>query len=351
MEIEETKDYSSSHLIPNEIKWVIVFLKKRGASSKSVSKVIFAEYGRRVDHKGVKRIWERFQETKSIDNLWSTAGRPQLLTDEDLEALTQSCLEDRISSVKERKEDLELEASRETINRRLLDLGFRSYRAGKKPLLNSTHVEKRFTFALEYEDWTSEDWQRVVFTDECAFRLVCTNGRTVIRRRESEEWEEGTFQFTSSQGKCVIVWGAISSLGAGPLVRFEGNVTAQDYIAAFRYRLKRYYPELYGGNMIYMHDNAPIHKADVTTNWFEGKNIEILQWPPLSPDLNIIENVWGRIKYELRTKVFTTEDEIWEEVEHLWKTLITREFILGLYESLPRRIAAVLENSGRHTKY
>jgi len=280
MEIEEAKDYSSSHLIPDEIKWVIVFLKKRGASNKGVAKLITAEYGRRMDHKGVKRIWDKFQATKSIDNMWSTIGRPQLLTDEDLEALAQNCLEDRISSVKERKEHLELEASRETINRRLLDLGFHSYRAGKKPLLNSDHIQKRLDFALEHEDWTSEDWHRVVFTDECAFRLVCTNGRTTVRRHESEEWEEGTFQFTAGQGKCVIVWGAISSQGVGPLVRFEDTITAEDYIAAFRYRLKRYYPDLYGGNMIYMHDNAPIHKAEFTTEWFESKDIEVLRWPP-----------------------------------------------------------------------
>ena len=196
-----------------------------------------------------------------------------------------------------------------------------------------------------------EDWENVVFSDESAFRLINSNGRTMVRRLEDEAWEEGTFQPTSGQGRSVIVWGAISTAGAGPLVRFQDTVTAEEYLSAFRHRLRRYYPRLYGGDMLFVHDNAPAHRAELTTKWFQDKDIETFDWPSRSPDLNIIENVWGRIKFELRTQVFDDLDDLWHEVERLWKTLITREFISSLYESMPRRIASVIENQGNHTKY
>ena len=44
---------------------------------------------------------------------------------------------------------------------------------------------------------------------------------------------------------------------------------------------------LYTNNAIFQHDNAAIHTSKPTKNWFKTKNIEVLDWPRKSPDLNI----------------------------------------------------------------
>ena len=95
----------------------------------------------------------------------------------------------------------------------------------------------------------------------------------------------------------------------------------------------------------------PIHTARVVNEWFKTKNILVLNWPSRSPDLNIIENVWGRIKYELRDQAFENLDDLWREVHRLWGEIITDEFVINLYNSMPRRIEAVMRSGGRHTKY
>ena len=55
--------------------------------------------------------------------------------------------------------------------------------------------------------------------------------------------------------------------------------------------------ELYGDSDIFMRDNAPCHKSASTLVYLEKKNVCLLSdWPPQSPDLNIIKNLSATLK-------------------------------------------------------
>ena len=77
-----------------------------------------------------------------------------------------------------------------------------------------------------------------------------------------------------------------------------------------------------------------------------------MELPAQSPDLNIIENMWRKIKIELQKQAhnITTKAQMETAIRDIW-TNISLEFIRKLYDSIPRRLMLVIRAKGNITKY
>ena len=55
-------------------------------------------------------------------------------------------------------------------------------------------------------------------------------------------------------------------------------------------------------NWLFQQDNVPCHTAYSITDYFVESNIRLMPWPARSPDLDLIENLWSWMEYQLTKK-------------------------------------------------
>jgi len=51
---------------------------------------------------------------------------------------------------------------------------------------------------------------------------------------------------------------------------------------------------------VFQQDLALPHRASSTNNYFKRKNIQVLEWPRNSPDINPIENILAYLKHVMQ---------------------------------------------------
>lgn len=68
--------------------------------------------------------------------------------------------------------------------------------------------------------------------------------------------------------------------------------------------------------------------------------LEILDWPPYSPDLNVIEIVWAIMEAEVEARNPSSIDELKQVIIEVWENL-KWPTINGLINSMEERLAKV----------
>ncbi len=89
--------------------------------------------------------------------------------------------------------------------------------------------QRRLTRAKEKKNWTVAQWSKVLFSDESKFCSSFGNQGPRVWRKGGEahspSWLKSSVKFPQS----VMIWGAMSSAGFGPLCFLKTNVTAPVY--------------------------------------------------------------------------------------------------------------------------
>ena len=268
------------------------------------------------------------------------AGRPRATTTlEDKKLLTASDKGPSLSSAGLQKAT-EVSVSPCTIRRRLNGAGKTYMPALPKPLLTAHQVTARLTFARANAD---RDWNKVVWSDEATFWLG---------ERRKKVWTRKGHRVVQHMVKHplkVHVWGCFSSQGWGRLYTFTGNLNSKLMNTIYQKALLPTMVHLPAAT-VFQEDNDPKHRSKVCCAWKADHDIECLDWPSCSPDLNPIENVWALLKAKVDTYRIRTVQGLKKAIHKEWKKL-PKELAQHLADSMPRRLAQVIDAQGDYCCY
>ena len=137
------------------------------------------------------------------------------------------------------------------------------------------------------------DGRKFYFSDELSVELhpkrrqYC---RQPSRARLDPWFTQRTVKFGGGK---IMVWGYIQNGGAREMCKVDGNIDSAKYQQIIA---SQYIPN-YKRGQLFQQDGAPCHTSGSTMKFLRGKKIKVLQgWLAQSPDMNIIEHIWGRME-------------------------------------------------------
>ncbi len=140
-----------------------------------------------------------------------------------------------------------------------------------------------------------------------------------------------------------MIWAAISSAGVGPRCFLKSTVNAAIYQEILEHFMLPSADKLYGdADFIFQQDLAPAHTAKGTESWFNDHAVTVLDWPANSPDLNLIENLWGIVNRKMRDTRPNNADDLKATVKETWASIPPQQ-CHKLITSMPHRIEAVIK--------
>lgn len=251
-----------------------------------------------------------------------------------------------LMSARQIKAELGLRQSRRTIQRVLGSCPSLTYKKFKtRPHLTAAHKSARLAFARRSIE-NRLDWSKIVWSDEKKFNLDGPDGIKYYwhdLRREPRRFSKRQFG-----GGSLMIWGAFVNDTILNLHIMDGTYNAERYCDMLGECLEPFMqPE-----WTFMQDGASIHRAKDTKKWLHERDIPILEWPPNSPDLNPIENLWGLLARTVYAngRQFSNKEELKVEILMQWD-LISGETLVNLVNSMPKRIIDVIQCNGKNTKY
>ena len=190
-----------------------------------------------------------------------------------------------------------------------------------------------------------------MFSDETKFYLYNNDIKSFIWKKKGDKLNEKNIKKTVKfNGGNLMFWGCISINGVGNLEVIDTTMDKYKYINIIRHSLNNSAKKMNLETFKFQQDNDPNHKSKYAQEYFENKNIQVIEWPSNSPDLNPIEHIWAYMKNKLSGKIFKKKEDLVKEVKEIWEN-ISPEFCRRLVLSMDNRIIEVLRSNGGYSKY
>ena len=309
----------------------------------------------KVSKSTVGYIIKKYKITGSIENTGGR-GRKQALTHREVKLIDRAIKKSPFKTAKQLcqqvQEQFQKTLTTQTIRNYVHKAGFKARQPRKKPWISKVNQRKRLEFARRHKMQPLSFWNKVLWTDETKINLFGSDGKQKVWRKPGQALKSCNLLPTVKHGGgSVMAWGAMSAAGVGNLEFIDTKMNADYYIGILERNIKQSATNLgLGRRFVMQQDNDPKHTSKKATQYLKKNNVQVLLWPPQSPDLNPIEHLWDHVKQRLKEDPVRNKKLLKSKIQEIWGS-IDPKVTEKLVESLPRRLEAVLKAGGGPTDY
>lgn len=243
-----------------------------------------------------------------------------------------------------------------TISSIFLRNGLSCHTAARETRLTEDHRINRVAYCrVMLEKWDEDRLNTIIFSDEKNFSTD-VSWRCKVYRPYNTRYEPHYVQEIQRSGRITNnYWGAIGIDGpVTDIVQIDGKFNSQQYMRIIRNHVIPMMSRFEANNepRTFMQDNSPVHTASNTMALLARQNFEVLAWPPLSPELNPIENVWSYMEKDWPRIYPRNAQTLDVVVQQRWNDLLTNAvYFQNLYRSLRNRFQEVVDCDGHWCRY
>src|SRR5690606_37853739 len=109
------------------------------------------------------------------------------------------------------KQYFNLDINVQTVRNELQNMGLKAVVKSKKPFLTDKNKKKHLDFARKHQNWTVQQWKRVMFSDKARINLQGVGGREwVYKPKGNRQYTNRIIKKTKNfNGGGFMVWGCM----------------------------------------------------------------------------------------------------------------------------------------------
>lgn len=200
------------------------------------------------------------------------------------------------------------------------------------------------------DEFGIDNFDKIIFSDEKTHRSD-ENHKKMVYRPKGQRFNENYVTENKNSGKVTAgYWGWISCAGPGVIVPTGRNFNSFAYLSVLDEIAFPSIEAQFGGldNIIFQQDNARWHTANIVRDYLQSRHVDVLRWPPRSPDLSPIELVWAYMENTRCPLLQRNHDGLDQYVFNKWEDLRNKQdFFQNLYDGLEKRFEYVARNNGQ----